>query len=427
MPRPRIAIAGGSFAGLHAARQLAAHADVSLVDPAGFAEYVPAVPRVLAHGGAEGLQVPLSELQGVVFVRGAAKGVEEEGDRGVLLVDTMDGATRRLPFDFLIIATGAEYRPPVHSSDPASGQHGRAAELDSARDKLAGAAEVLLVGGGPVGVELAAELASIGKQVVLACGSGVLAGMHPGIGAGAKRWLEGNGVRVLPGATASEEDGEVVLSDGQRFPAAATVWCTGSRPRTAWCADSPAFAGALDPRGYLRVLPTMQLDIPPDVPLVGRIFAAGDCAKCPAVPLPGLAHTAEKHAAVAASNALRLASGRSLGELRPDTAVIYSVSLGPRAGLLEFAGIPLLTGAWLGAVALVLGAVTKRMVEVLKVAQMRGYLVGEVFWAVADPAADLLARVVLGAQRLLRMLGRSERTKEEDAPLLRGRMGPVAH
>jgi len=57
-----------------------------------------------------------------------------------------------VPFDFLVLATGSTYSPPLTKDE-------RVKEYEAEAAKLKAANSVLIVGGGPVGVELAGEIA----------------------------------------------------------------------------------------------------------------------------------------------------------------------------------------------------------------------------------------------------------------------------
>ncbi|KAH9070615.1 hypothetical protein Ae201684P_002972 [Aphanomyces euteiches] len=81
------------------------------------------------------------------IVRGIA---EEIQDKHVVVRQTVndqaEATTTNLPFDYLVLATGSSYTSPIKA-------------LEDTANNIRAASSVLVVGGGPVGVEVAAEIA----------------------------------------------------------------------------------------------------------------------------------------------------------------------------------------------------------------------------------------------------------------------------
>lgn len=179
--------------------------------------------------------------------------VDRDGDR--LRVVALDGRGWRARD--VVLATGAHGRPNVPAFatelDPAITQlH----SLDYRRPAQLPDGAVLVVGAGNSGAEIAADLASDGRDVHL---SGRDVGHIPrlgtwtyplmrmlgrpgaalslrGLGGGAEPLgrirageLEAAGIRRAP-RTAGVRDGLPLLDDGSTLPVTAVVWCTGLRP-----------------------------------------------------------------------------------------------------------------------------------------------------------------------------------------------------
>ena len=67
--------------------------------------------------------------------------------------DVITSSGDRVPFDFLVIATGTTFDGPSSRAE-------RLKAFEAEKTKLSGASSVLIIGGGPVGVELAGEIAT---------------------------------------------------------------------------------------------------------------------------------------------------------------------------------------------------------------------------------------------------------------------------
>ncbi|MEO3840363.1 FAD-dependent oxidoreductase [Streptomyces sp. B22F1] len=229
-------IIGGGPVGHRVAERLRHHGHdgpVTLLD----AEPGPAYHRVLLPAVLDGSLTPadlrLPDLPDVTLRHGvSAAGI----DRRLRQVRTTEHD--RLPYDTLVLATGARpHLPPVPGLRHASGWlidgvTGLRSRTDCARVR---GDEIVVLGGGPLGVETAAALRRAGRRVTL---------VHPGpyplddrLDAGAgevlTRHLEGLRVGLELGRVAAEvQPGKVVLADEWSLAWDTLLCCTGVRPRT---------------------------------------------------------------------------------------------------------------------------------------------------------------------------------------------------
>jgi NADH dehydrogenase len=254
-------------------------------------------------------------------------------------------AARALPYDYLIVATGA-----THSYFGHPEWAGRAPGLKTLDDALEIRRQVLLafeaaeresdpaaqrrlltfviVGGGPTGVELAGALAEIARQslrqdfrnirpesahIVLVEAAPHLLGAFPEpLRTRARGALHRLGVDVRTGAsvTAIDRDGVTfrTTAGDERLPAETVLWAAG-------VAASPlahALGVPLDRAGRVIVDPTLS------VPGHPEIFIAGDLCSLQqdGVPLPGVAQVAKQEGAHASRNILRAIRGEPLRAFR---------------------------------------------------------------------------------------------------------------
>ena len=224
-----VVVIGGGYAGVMAANRLTSRPDltVTLVNPR-----PRFVDRIQLHQHAVGgLDAELDYAQVLnprVRLRvGTATRIDAAG-RTVAL---QDGGT--LPYDRLIYAVGSSSAVP---QVPGAAEHALPlAGLEQAqrlRDVLRASpdAPVTVVGAGPTGIELAAELAETGRSLTLVCGPLLGPSLHGRGRAAVGQRLADFGVTVLQGdgakAVAVGPDA-VTLADGRTVPSGVTVWTAG--------------------------------------------------------------------------------------------------------------------------------------------------------------------------------------------------------
>jgi NADH dehydrogenase len=297
---PRIVILGAGFGGLFAARALArVAADVTLVDRHNYHLFQPLLYQVATAGLppsdiAWPIRSILRRQRNARVLLAEVSGIDVRG-RTVALED------RRIPFDYLVVATGSthsyfgheEWRaiaPGLKSIDDATQIRRRilrafeAAEIEddpAARDRLL---RFVIVGGGPTGVELAgtiAELArhtlakdfrridpSAAKVILVEAGPRVLAAFHAPQSAYAARALARLGVEVRVGAAVTACDERGVALGAERIESATVLWAAG-------VAASPAgrwLGLPTDGAGRVRVAADLSIDGD------SAIFVIGDAA-----------------------------------------------------------------------------------------------------------------------------------------------------
>jgi NADH dehydrogenase len=240
----------------------------------------------------------------------------------------------RIPFDYLIIATGARHHyfgheawerfaPGLKKIDEATEIRGRiltafelaeATEDDEARRRHLTFA---VVGAGPTGVEMAGAIAELARHTVVGdfrridptrtrillieAGDRVLASFPPELSEKAVRQLEGLGVEVMlrNAVTACDAEG-LTLSGGERILTSSIVWAAGvmASPAAKWLGE------ASDRAGRVPIGPDLSLVDDPTIFVIGDTAAVTD-AKGQVV--PGVAPAAKqmgRYAAKAISNRL---------------------------------------------------------------------------------------------------------------------------
>jgi NADH dehydrogenase FAD-containing subunit len=271
------------------------------------------------------------------------QGVAEKLTRDVVSIRPPDGRRIELPWDVAIVATGVDYGDARIVSD-AGTLEARQEQASRTAAELALAERVLVVGGGPVGVEVAAELATdLDAEITLVhAGERLLPGLHDSLVRRAERWLDRHGVVVhtgqrvplpLPGK-------RVTTAQGLELAYDVGFVCMAGRPRSGLLEGF--LSEHLDARGAVQVDAHLRVGGHP------RVYAVGDVT---ALPERKLGMYAGKHVDVVVDNVVALLRGGEGGlavytPATDDTSL--ALTLGRGAGAVRFAGITV-PSAWFGA------------------------------------------------------------------------------
>ena len=242
--RPIVAVLGGGYAGVNVAKSLDDVADVLLIEPKeAFVHNVAALRALVAPSWLPRIYLPYAGLlsHGRVIRDRAAK---VDGGR----VELASGEI--IQADYIVLATGSAYPFPAKSDlDSTAAAHDRTLAAHAA---LAAAGRVLLLGAGPVGVELAGEITATwpDKDVTLIDPAGDILGarFRPELKAEIRRQLSEIGVHVLLGtqlvASPPGQPGELgtfTVRTDSGVELTADIWfrCYGVRPVSDYLAGQP--------------------------------------------------------------------------------------------------------------------------------------------------------------------------------------------
>ncbi|HEX5187895.1 MAG TPA: NAD(P)/FAD-dependent oxidoreductase [Streptosporangiaceae bacterium] len=311
--RPRILIAGGGFAGFHAARKLCKFAkgalDVILVNPTDYFLYLPLLPEVTAGIlDPRTVAAPLaSSCRGVRHVLGAVSDVDIDGKQ--VSVRDPEGNTRSIGYDEIVIALGSVNKllPVPGVTDHAHGFRSLA-EAIYLRDHLLRQLEIADLSDDPVEREARCTFVVVGAGYtgteVAASGqllTSIAAPQHPGLRDQKLRWMlidiaprlmpeldprlsatatkvlseRGMEIRTRTSVEQATHDG-VKLSDGEFVPTRSLIWCVGVRP-------DPMVERLGLPMEHGRLTVDEYLTVPGHP----EIHACGDAAAVPDMTRPG--------------------------------------------------------------------------------------------------------------------------------------------
>jgi len=323
-PRPSVVVIGGGYAGVNAAKALDEAADVVLVDPKdAFVHNIGALRALVEPSFLPRIFLPYDQL----LARGRVardRAVEVTARRVVL------ASGEAIAADYIVLATGSRY--PFPAKTDATNATEAIDDYRAAYGDLARAARVLLVGAGPVGIELAGEITSKwpDKRVtVLDLVGDLLGGQYrPDLRAELRGQLVdlgvelvlGEGLRQFPPTSANELATFTVTTDSGR-QITADIWfqCFGVSPVSDYLGDD--LAAARRPDGSVTVGPTLQ------VAGHDNVFAIGDVSAFDAK----MAGVAGRQAKVVADNIIKMANGEEPTDYQPIGPAIM-VPVGPNGG-----------------------------------------------------------------------------------------------
>ena len=252
--KPRVVILGGGFGGIATARALGKSADITIVDRHNFQTFLPLLYQVSTAGlAADHVAYP---------IRGAIRSFNGKFRMGSpISVDHKNKTVKLdssevLPFDHLVVAVGsvtADFGTPgveefalgmktIHEALTIRAEVMRRFE-DLCRFEDDTRFSIVVVGGGPTGIEMAGALAELVRGPLmndqkhaalhidvklLEAGPRLLPSFSPSISAKAKKSLEALGVIVsLNKAVKSVKHREIEIKDGSSIPSEVTIWAAG--------------------------------------------------------------------------------------------------------------------------------------------------------------------------------------------------------
>src|SRR6195256_395040 len=329
--RPTVVVVGGGYGGFAVAKALDETSDVVLVEPKdAFMHNIAALRALVDPSWLSRIFLPYSRLlpNGRV-VRDRA--VVVDPDRVV----TASG--EEISADYVVLATGSRYPFPA-KTDLVDTHHAQE-QVRQTHRALAQADRVLLVGAGPVGIELAGEIRHVWPDksiVLLDVADEILGGPYkPELKAELRRQLVDSRVERILGSplrpAPPPEPG-----DWQTFPVptqagtevSADIWfrCYGVVPNSDYIGDALVPARRSD--GFIEVGPTLQ------VAGQTNVFAVGDISTADSK----MAGFAGHQATIVADNINALAQGRSDLAHYKSWGVAIAVPIGPNGGAGQFPG-----------------------------------------------------------------------------------------
>jgi NADH:ubiquinone reductase (H+-translocating) len=297
---PRIVIIGAGFGGLEVAKNLKnAQAQIIVVDGRNYFLFQPLLYQVATAG--------LSPADIAAPIRGVLRhqkntDVVMKKVTGVdLKAQEVIAENERIPFDYLVLATGAhhgyfghdnweKFAPGLKSISDATKIRRNillafeAAELEPDPEKRKALLTFIIVGAGPTGVELAGAISELSRRalasdfrhidprsakiILIEASPQILASFPQSLSKSATEALLKHGVEIRTNSRVGEINNEGVSIGSQKISAKTVIWAAGvvASPAGKWINADMDYAGRIKVRS--------DLSVPGHI----NIFAIGDTA-----------------------------------------------------------------------------------------------------------------------------------------------------
>lgn len=316
----KLIVLGGGFAALQVVKRVSLELfDVTIVSPRDHFLFTPLLASsTVGTVELRSITEPLLGFRkGVRYVGAEATGIDPQM-KTVALRATNGGQEMTLSYDTLVIAVGARIQTfgipgadtialPLKESVDSRVIRGKLVEqikkalLPSVtQDERRNLLSLVIVGGGPTGIEFAGELSDLARReikrvapelsadisiTVVEASSDILSVFSEALRRYTMRALARQKITVRTASLVREVRADsVVLKDGKVIPAGLTIWSAGIRPTE--LVSSSAFSK--DPKGRIVVNNRLQVVDQHD------IFALGDCSFIPGKEYPTTAQVAQQ-------------------------------------------------------------------------------------------------------------------------------------
>ncbi|XP_071838753.1 ferroptosis suppressor protein 1-like isoform X2 [Apostichopus japonicus] len=327
----KVVVVGGGYGGAQAVSLLRGKCQLTVIDAREYYHYCIGGPRATVEPGFEKkILISYAEAWPGIYQQGKVVGVNPK--EKVVLLESGEA----IPYDIVIIATGCRGPFPSKIKLDVKTQP-EAEELFQAKQKqVQSAGRITVIGGGAVGVEMAAEIATEYPQkevTVVSSSDKIITGpFKKGFRDGVTKQLKNLGVHLVLGERVSNlmdlpTDGSssctVKTDGGLEIETDLVIIATGLQVNTE--AYEAHFSDAMDESNCLKVNQFLQVDGYTDV------FAVGDCNNADQVKM---AFKAELQMKVIANNMQALLTGGTMSPYKEKNLIM--LTLGRYGGMTQY-------------------------------------------------------------------------------------------
>ncbi len=334
-----VLIVGGGFCGVniakHLQKKLPAGKTLCLIDTKNFFEYTPSIPQAVTDPEQlRHIRVPYKKiLKRCAFVCAPIVRITPKK------VQTKD---KTFTFTYLVICSGATYKLPFASTRIFAVKTG--ADAVEIHRLLPTAKNIVIVGGGLVGTEIAGELVNKTKAhiTILDPRDRLLSRNPERASRYAEQFLRKQGCSLVYGQKVTEYKQKKVITQNSKYAADLVLWCAGISCDASFLDSSLALC--MNDHSAIQVNEYLQ------IPQFPNLFCGGDLS---ALFEEKTAQNAEQHAKVISQNILARMQDKTLKNYVSKQRLMV-ISLGRFNGILVYKRL-VLTG-WIP-------ALLKKMIE----------------------------------------------------------------
>jgi len=315
----KLVIIGGGFTGSHCAKKLGEKFETVLIDDKDYFEFTPSILRTIVEPKhIKKIQVLHTHyLTKTEIIRGCVTNIAD---------NHVYTNNKKFYFDYLIISSGSSYSLPIKVSNMVKAT--RAKNLRECYHNLKKAEKIVLVGGGLVGVELAAEIIEkypLKKISIIQSSSNLITRNNPKSINYADKYLRKKGAKIIYGERVVKHEGtNLITKSGKKIESDMVFLCTGIISNYKFMKNN--FSKYLNKKNQIIANKFLQL------PDHKNIFIAGDVIN---ILEEKTAQTSEKHASIVVKNICNLEKEKKLCEYIPKKSPM-AISLGKHDGILEY-------------------------------------------------------------------------------------------
>jgi apoptosis-inducing factor 2 len=318
----KVVIIGGGFAGMSIAKKLDEKFEVVLIDDKEYFEFTPSILRgIIEPKIYDKIRIYHKDyLKKGMLIVGRVKKLDKK--------EAVLESGGKEKFDYCIICSGSVYGGDMKGKGVFRTGSGK--DILDSKDEFEKAKSVAIVGGGIVGVELAAEICNFGKEILIIQSRKKLIVRNKEKAVKyVENYLRKKGVDFIFGERIVERKGKYCITNkGNRLKIDLVYLCVGGKPSSGFVDKK-----FLDERGFVKVDGCLRV--------IGEknVFAAGDVTD---IMEEKMAYNSEEHAVVIVDNIIALENGRKLQNYMVGKKMMI-ISLGKYDGVFEL-GDKVLTG-----------------------------------------------------------------------------------
>ena len=250
--KKRVLILGAGYGGIFAAAHLCKeneHFSVSLIDKNPYLQLLQQIPYIISGSKTqEDVTAKISELFAneihlghLEFIQSVVEGIDLENKTVRISTHQREHETKEYHYDYLIVSLGSDTQYFDIAGAKENSQPFRsvqdALEIKEKLSTLPKNSTIIIGGGGPTGVSLAAALSESqsvnSKKIqikIIEASNNLLPGWDPRLSKTSQKILSSNGVKVLVGKTIKKITSRSIITDsGEEIISDCTIWTAGAK------------------------------------------------------------------------------------------------------------------------------------------------------------------------------------------------------